>query len=438
MLINFLKTAAISSIALSALLITDMANAYPIDGYSETGIRRLEYYRLSDTGEIKGKPLHSGAKKTLAEIKPRLIGKDRDPQLPALNKSVSARLSPLIPEQAGRYSIALLDLSDPDSPIYAEHNGDYRSNVGSVGKLLVAVAVFSKLQELYPNNVDKRREILRNTIITADEFVNTDHHKVRFWDVEKQELQRHSLHIGDRGNLYEYLDWALSPSSNAAAAMLQRELVLLSHFGKAYPVSDELAQSYLRETAKTDLGELFLDAMMTPLQQAGIDTEKLRQGSFFTRTGKNRVVGTNSYGNPKELIKLLYLMEAGKLVDEFSSTELKRLMYLTERRIRYASHPNLHSHSVYFKSGSLYSCQPEEGFTCGKYKGNKKNLLASVAIIESQEDGKDYHYLVVVQSNVLKINSAVAHQTLAARIHKLVKSLHKDDAIKTLQSDTPQ
>lgn len=424
MIINFVKKIVLSGVGFSVLVATNISNSYPIDGYSETGISRLEYYRLSDIGEVEGKSLHDGAKRLTDEIRPRLVNQEGHSKLPELNKSVSARLAPLIPEQAERYSIAVLDLSNPDAPIYAEHNGNYRSNVGSVGKILVAVALFSKLKEVYPDDIEKRRQILRNTIVTADEFVKNDHHKVRFWDVEKRKLQRRALHVGDRGNLYEYLDWALSPSSNAAAAMLQRELVLLSHFGKAYPVSDEIAQSYLKETTKTELGELFLDAMVSPLQSAGIDTNKLRQGSFFTRTGKNRIPGTNSYGNPRELIKLLYLMETGKLIDEFSSTELKRLIYLTERRIRYASHPNLNSHSVYFKSGSLYSCRDEEGFTCGKYKGNKRNLLASVAIVESEEEGKNYHYLVVVQSNVLKVNSAVAHQTLASRIHKLVKSLH--------------
>lgn len=424
----FFKTAFITSIVFNALLITDATNAYPIDGYEETGIKRLEYYRLSDTGEIKGKTLQQGAKKGVDEIKPRLIGKVTSTELPEADTSIGKKLKPLIPSQAWRYSIALLDLTDPDAPIYAEHNGDYKSNVGSVGKILVAVALFAKLQELYPDDVEIRRQLLRNTIVTADEFVNSDHHKVRFWDVEKKTVKRRPLKVGDQGNLYEYLDWAISPSSNAAAAMLQRELVLLSYFGKAYPVADDVAKAYLSETSKTELGDLFLDAMVSPLQRAGIDTDKLRQGSFFTRTGKNRVLGTNSYGNPQQLIKLLYLMEAGKLVDEFSSTELKRLLYSTERRIRYASHPNLNDHSVYFKSGSLYSCQDEEGFTCGKYKGNKKNLLASVAIVESEEDGKKYHYLVVVQSNVLKINSAVAHQTLAARIHKLVKSLHQESA----------
>ncbi len=424
MTIKFSKTILLTGVVLGSLITTSITNAYPIDGYAETGISRLEYYRLSEVGEIQGKSLYEGAKRSTDEIRPRLIGVDGHSQLPTSNKSVSAQIGPLIPEQPGRYGIALLDLSDPDAPVYAGHNDDYQSNVGSVGKVLVAVALFSKLQEIYPDDVEKRRELLRDTIVTADDFVIKDHHKVRFWDVDSGELQYRALKVGDQGNLYEYLDWALSPSSNAAAAMVQRELVLLSHFGKAYPVSDELAQSYLNDTPKAELGKLFLDAMISPLQRVGIDTDKLRQGSFFTRTGKNRIPGTNSYGTPRELIKLLYLMETGRLVDAFSSTELKRLIYLTERRIRYASHPNLNAHSMYFKSGSLYGCEAEEGFTCGKYQGNRINLLASVAIVESEEDGKTYHYLAVVQSNVLKVNSAVAHQTLAARIHKLVKSRH--------------
>ncbi len=90
-------------------------------------------------------------------------------------------------------------------------------------------------------------------------------------------------------------------------------------------------------------------------------------------------------------MKLLLRIEQGKLIDEFSSREIKRLLYMTQRRIRYASHPALNDSAVYFKSGSLYSCQPEPGFTCGKYKGNKRNSLASVAIIETAQEGRDLH-----------------------------------------------
>ena len=407
--------------------------AYPIDGYAETDIRRLEYYRLAESGEIKGKKLLEGAKLNLDNVVPRLLGtsgtNNTSVSLPEVNKELSAQIRKSIVQQPNNYSIALLDLSDPDKPVYAEHNGGYIDNVGSVGKILVGVAFFAKLKEIYPNDIEQRRNILRNTIVTADIFSTGDHHKVRFWDVDKQSLSRRSIKQGDKANLYEYLDWAFSPSSNAAAAMMQRELVLLSHFKERYPVAEAEAQAFLKETKKTELGKMFLDGMIEPLKALGIDTEKLRQGSFFTRAGKNRVLGTNSVGNSRELVKLLYLMEKGQLLDEFSSTELKRLLYSTERRIRYASHPALNPFAVYFKSGSLYSCKPEEGFTCGKYKGNKRNVLASVAIVETPEEGSvdklKHHYIAVVQSKVLKVNSAVAHQTLALRIHRLIEKLHQ-------------
>jgi len=410
-------------LCLLLLSLARMSYAYPIDGYDETGIRRLDYYRLAQTDEIQGKKLFEGAMLNRADVVPRLLGQSGE--LPAANAEIGKQLATLIPSEPDRYSISVLDLSDPSNPIYAEHNGGYRANVGSVGKVLVALALFTKLRDVYPDDIERRKDILRNTQITADEFTIKDHHKVRFWDVGAQKIEQRSIKVGDTGNLYEYLDWALSPSSNAAAAMIQRELLLLSHFGTDYPVSEERSQDFLNNTKKTQLGEIFRDAMDAPLIEVGIDTEKLRQGSFFTRTGKNRVPGTSSYGNPKQLIKLLYLMETGQLIDPFTSTEMKRLMYLTERRIRYASHPNLHPYAIYFKTGSLYSCQPEEGFTCGKYQGNKRNILASLAIIEAPAENPQYHYLVAVQSNVLRVNSAVAHQTLASRIHKLIVKQHE-------------
>ena len=160
------------------------------------------------------------------------------------------------------------------------------------------------------------------------------------------------------------------------------------------------------------------------LTDSGIDLGSFRQGSFFTRYGKNRVGGITSHGTPGELIKFLLKIEQGELVDEFTSREMKRMIYMTQKRIRYASHPALKHSAVYFKSGSLYSCAVEAGFKCGKYKGNRRNVLASVAIVETEKPGRDLHYLVVVISNVLRENSAVAHQTLAMRIHRMIEKRH--------------
>jgi hypothetical protein len=104
-------------------------------------------------------------------------------------------------------------------------------------------------------------------------------------------------------------------------------------------------------------------------------------------------------------------------MDQWSSLEIKRLMYMTDRRIRYVSAPALADAGVYFKSGSQYKCKPEPGFTCVKYKGNVDNYMNSVVIVE-HADGRVY--IVVLMSNVLRKNSAVDHQTLAAAIDKLI------------------
>jgi hypothetical protein len=117
-------------------------------------------------------------------------------------------------------------------------------------------------------------------------------------------------------------------------------------------------------------------------------------------------------------------MEQGRLVDVFSSREIKRLLYMTERRIRYASSPALADSAVFFKSGSLYSCRAEPGFKCKKYHGNVKNYMNSVAVVETPAGMKRLHYLATLISNVLYKNSAVEHQTLATYIHRIIAADH--------------
>jgi hypothetical protein len=123
-------------------------------------------------------------------------------------------------------------------------------------------------------------------------------------------------------------------------------------------------------------------------------------------------------------MKYLLRMEQGRLVDEYSSLQIKRLLYMTEWRIRYASSPALRESAVYFKSGSLYQCKQEPDFKCGKYMGNVKNYMNSVAIVETSSDGWQLDYMVTLISNVLRKNSAVDHQTLATRIHRLIEKRH--------------
>ena len=65
---------------------------------------------------------------------------------------------------------------------------------------------------------------------------------------------------------------------------------LLKHFGARYPVSNAEADAWLAKAPKNELSRIFTDAMLSAARRNGLDTERLRQGSFFTRTGKIRVL----------------------------------------------------------------------------------------------------------------------------------------------------
>ena len=112
------------------------------------------------------------------------------------------------------------------------------------------------------------------------------------------------------------------------------------------------------------------DTIHDPVTRNGLDIEQLRQGSFFTWKGKRLVPGTTSYATPRELLRWLIKLEQAKLVDAFSSREIKRLLYM-----------------------------------------------------------------VVVMSNVLRKNSAVVHQTLATRLHRMLEA---DHGVGKFSSNAPQ
>ena len=408
---------------LLALLLPCAVQSYPVDGLSYTGIQRLEYARLVQSGEVAGRQLQPGQYLSMAQIVPRWKLTDGS-VLPPVDAEVSRRITGLVPVAERKdYAIAVLDLSDPQHPLYAIHNPEMQANAGSVGKILVALALFQKLADLYPTDILRRERVLRDTRITADAFSQHDRHTVPLWSPETRRRTSRSIRIGDQASLWEFLDWTLSASSNSAAGAVQKELVALAHFGSRYPVSAEEQAVFFTTTPREELGRIMEETMNHALVRNGLDPEKIRQGSFFTNGGNRRVNTTSSYATPEQLVKILFRLEAGTLVDNFSSREIKRLLYMTQRRIRYASHPALNPAAVYFKSGSYFQCMTGPR-GCRKYKGDKTNRLASVAIVESPVGTPMHHYLVAVMSNVLRVNSAVAHQTLAMRIHRLMVSLH--------------
>lgn len=467
-----MKTPARAALLLPLLLalVPATAQAYPVDGFDYTGIRRLEQARLVQSGEVPGRKQQPGQYLPMTAIAPRWRASD-GATLPPIDAELSRQIAALVPAaERADYAITLLDLSDPLQPSYASHNADLQANVGSVAKILVALAFFQKLADVYPSDISQRERVLHDTRISADAFSQYDHHKVPFWNVEKRQKAFRSIRVGDEANLWEFLDWTLSASSNSAAGMVQKELIALAHFEQRYPVSVEEEAEFFAKTSSAELGRIMAETMNDALVRNGLDPEKIRQGSFFTRGGNRRVNHTSSYATSGQLMKILFRLEAGTLVDAFSSREIKRLLYMTQRRIRYASHPALNQAAVYFKSGSYFQCHGGPR-GCRKYKGDKTNRLASVAIVESPvavpsasaprpaqvpetavaaqapppstfvafsltpaaviagesitpAAAPTHHYMVVVMSNVLGINSAVAHQTLAMRIHRLIDARH--------------
>ncbi len=408
-----LKAATLCCAALS--LATGLTHAYPLDGEDESGIRRLQGYRLQQ--ERPGAPrLAAGQLWHSGDIRLRLKdyrGPDFDelPEDAELSKFLAANLRQRDPS----YSMVLVDMSDPAALRWAGLRPDIQQNAGSVGKLICMAALFHALAEAFPD-VEDRARVLRESVSQAGRWVSNEIHKVPRWN---EELQRNTYSVitpPDRFRLSEWLDHAISASANGAGSMIWREAMLIRHFGAAYPVGDEDRGRFFRDTPKSELSSLALALVNEPLVNAGIDTNRLRQGSFWTTNSKQFVPGTSSYGTARELARLVFRIEQGLLVDEWSSLQMKKYMYLTKRRYRYSYAPELADAAVFFKSGSLYSCRPEEGFVCGKYMGNRINLMNSVAVVEGPGDS-ELHYLATLMSNVLKFNSAWDHSRIAAAVH---------------------
>jgi hypothetical protein len=217
----------------------------------------------------------------------------------------------------------------------------------------------------------------------------------------------------------------VSPSSNAAGSLVWKQVILLDEFGRRYPVPREEADAFFANTPKQELAARAYRVIEEPLLELGLDTVGLKLRSFFTSGAARIVPGQASRVTPQELIRWLVKLEQGQVVDRWSSQEMKKLMYFTRRRYRYAISPALDSAAVYFKSGSLYRCQPEPGYECVQYRGNAQNLMHSVAIIESPAKGERQRtYLVAMMSNVLKLNSAQVHSQIASQVERAIRGLN--------------
>ncbi len=417
-----MKSALSTVFLISFILYFTGLYEYPIDGYDLTGIKRLKRLELIQAGEMKGVPLPSGALKSYTEIELHLLSRKSDSMSEMLSSDdvFQKEVNTLFRGLDKSYALAILDISDPSRPRFAQRNSSSGYQPGSVGKLAVLTALFTQLSCIYPDSWKKRTELLRNRSVKAGNWGLTDEHTIPIYDMEKQSLIKRQVIASDIFTLYEWADHMMSVSNNGAASIVWREALLMAAFADHYPMlTDEEVERYFRETPKKDLTDLANDVVNLPLRQLGISNEEWRLGSFFTR-GANTFVGDKggSIGTPLGLMKFLVQLEKGNVVDVESSLEMKRLMYMTDRRIRYAQAPALKAASVYFKSGSLYKCDRSKGEACGKYMGNVSNYMNSVAIVEHPDNCS---YLVVLMTNVLRKNSASDHMYLAGNIDKLVR-----------------
>lgn len=399
------------------LLCAVLVYAYPLDSDKRTGIRRLLGYRLAQQGKVRGPKIPPGGTWAASRIQLKLL------QHKSLDVSANTKKDPVLQKGleaivAGRsdsYGLALLDVTDPAKPRYAAVRETVPQLPGSVGKLCVVGGMMGALAKRSPE-IAGREKFLRETRRAADGFVLRDGKTVPFYEEGWPAVVNRQIRPGDIFSLWEWLDHMLSQSSNAAGSFSWKEALLLRHFGASYPPSGADEKAFLTGN-KAELAREALETLEEPLRDAGIETADMRLGTMFTSGGSAVIPGTKSYATPRELLRWLVRLEQGRIVDEWSSLEIKKLIYFARPRYRYASSLSLNNAAVFFKSGSFFQCVPETGFTCKAYAGNKTNIMNSVAIVESGER----IYLVALMSNVLRINAATEHQRVATLVEQLVQ-----------------
>lgn len=404
------NTTHFSILSISAFILLSF---YPIDGYKTTKITRLlPIQKAYENGE-KITRIPAGALYKLDDIKLNLA----DQQYMEVedffieDSEFSKKIKSVIPK--GAYSITVLDITDPNHIKYAAINEERGYQPGSVGKLVVLNAFFTELQKIYPNSWNKRVTLLRDKKVTARYWGEGDHHTIPVYNIETEKLHKRKVVATDEFSLYEWLDHMVSVSNNGAASIVYRETVLMSAFGKDYPkLSNDKAEEYFNSISHDSLRRMSHHVINNPLRNLGITRDEWRLGGPFTRNASNKMGRMEgSHGTPVGLMKFLINLEQGNIVDKETSLEMKRLLYLTDRRIRYAYSPKLHEARVYFKSGSYYSGGN------GNYMGSEFNYMNSVIIVEQPNNTK---YIVCLMTNVLNKNSANDHFYLAGKIDEII------------------
>ena len=409
----------------TAILSVRNSYAYPLDA-QDSGIGRLQGYKpeVAAKGAVKQPP---GALLSTRDIHLNLESSSganwdfndsgRDPDLQRAMDTMFKARNP-------SYGVVVVDITNPEQIAWGSVRENISQMPGSVGKIITMLGFFSELSRAFPD-VKDRRKLLSEHKVIAGEWVKWDEHSVPRYNAETNVLRKAAIQPGDEFTLAEWLDHMIASSANSAAATIWKETVLLRHFSKAYPPTSEQEARFFRETPRKTLWDLASKAVSEPMIAAGLNPDILWVGSFWTRTAKTLIPGNgNSRATPLEMARYLLRLEQGKLVDGWSSLEMKKYLYTTTRRYRYIFSEELKNAAAFFKSGSFYKCQPEPEFSCGKYKGNVQNVMNSISIIETpaQAGAGQKRYIVALISNVLRTNSAWDHARIGAAIEEMVQT----------------
>ena len=424
----------ITPLMIIGILISFGFTIYPIDGYETTGIKRLYQLRKFQLDSTPYNRIPAGAYKKLADIKLNLtnIKEDSIDKVLVEDDAFQKRINKLFP--GGAYSATVLDMSDPENIKYAAYRENVGYQPGSVGKIAVLNAVFYQMAKLCPDSWEDRVMYLKDIQVSSRYWGTGDHHTIPIYDIEKDKLTKRQVVASDVFSLYEWLDHMVSVSNNGAASVMYREAMLMAAFEENYfNLTEEQAETYFKETPRDSLTNLANTVVNEPLRELGITEEEWKLGGMFTRPA-GKYVGRKggSIGTPKGLMKYLVKLEQGKVIDAKSSLEMKRLLYMTDRRIRYAKSTRLDSAAVYFKSGSFYKCDREKNPNCKSYAGNVFNYMNSVIIVEHPNNTK---YIVCLMTNVLNKNSAGAHMYLASKIDDLITQDNVDNKPPVVEVD---
>jgi len=406
-------------VLLICLLFGWKSQAYPIDGYPYTGIDRLLYqYKILKDSTINSK-LDKGALLRLSDIQLNLANSKNS--WPTEDKGLEEKLKIIFQNLDPAYSVSIMDITNPNKIRYAGLKEDTGYQPGSVAKIIAAMGLFDALHKVYGDNWEDIRAILYTKKVRGNEFVVYDHHTIPIYDIKKDKYYKRKAAESDVFSLYEWLDHMFSKSNNGAASVVMREMLLIHIMDKNYECANQQDMNKIIDDAgKAVLSNLTEDLTNCVLESTGIDGGEYRLGGFFTSGAEKYVPRRGgSIGTTKGLMKFMFALENGQVINERISLEIKRLMYITDTRIRYASCKCLDNDAVYFKSGSLYSFKPEPGYVRKNYAGNKYNYMNSVAIVEKQDSTKR-KYMVALMSNVLRKNSVNEHYALAKKIDDLL------------------